>query len=961
MRSLLRNLSLRRKLTIITMGISAVSLVIAVAALAGYQWVSFREENARQLSVLAGVIGDNSRPALEFDRNDDAETILAALQQEPHILAACIYDKQGKPFASWERGKRKSSFAAPTVQPDGSGIRSGVFELFQSIRHDSVQLGTVLLQTNLEAVKTRTKQTLALMGLVLCATTGLAWLLARGVQGVIANPIQELAALASRVARESDYSARAMKTTDDEVGSLIDGFNHMLKQIEQRDGALLLANSELEFRVEDRTRALTEEIEVRRRAEGALRDSESRFRSLADSVPVLVWMSGTDRLFHYFNRSWLNFTGRSLEEESGNGWLDGVHPEDQAHCIQTYLSAFDAREAFQVDYRLRRSDGSYRWILGAGTPRLDAEGVFVGYIGGSVDITERREQETQFRLAKEAAEAASRAKSEFLATMSHEIRTPMNGVLGFASLLLSTPLSEEQSDFVTTIKSSGESLLALINDILDFSKIEAGKLQLETIPYDLAQVAEEVAALLSTKATEKNLALAIQCSSAVGREWQGDPMRVRQVMLNLVGNALKFTREGHVLIEIAPSPSSPRMVRVSVRDTGIGIPAEKRHLLFQKFQQMDTSMSRKFGGTGLGLAICRLLVELMDGEIGVDSEQDKGSVFWFELPAPPPCALSGLLSQPGEGLAGSRVLVLDGKEINRQVLAFHLQQWGIASFCVADASSALDALRVAANMGEPFDIAFIDSDLPEVEGTRFAELIRADNEAGATALVLVASSRLRREQRNDDSDLFAASLNKPLVRLGQLHDALNRAITQRRDLLSRSGETDPQAGAPEPAAASPTEVVARSPEPSPKPAAGQTALACRVLLVEDNPVNQKLARKLLENQGFEVTVANNGRLGLERAVAEHFDFIVMDCQMPEMAGFEATARLRQVEQSQGLPGWSPGSHIPVIALTANAIQGDRERCIAAGMDDYVTKPVSAERLRQAIQRSVIEPGGGASW
>ena len=962
MKRLLRNLSTRRKLSVITVGISGLSLMAAIAVFTVSEWAAFRAENARQLTVLAAVIGNSLSQALNRDRKEEAETLLTALQHEPHLLAACLYDTQGKAFASWERGKHKREFVAPRLQPDGTQIHAKTLELFQAIRHESLQIGTLFLETEQESLSDHTKKTAASMVFILCATTGLAWLLARGAGGVIADPIEELADLASRVTKKNDYSARAVKSAADDLGRLSEGFNHLLSRIEQRDGTLLLANSELEFRIEDRTRELTDEIEVRRRKEAALRESEHRFRSLADSLPVLVWMSGTDKLFHYFNRSWLTFTGRSLEAESVNGWLDGVHPDDQARCVQTYLNAFEAHARFQLEYRLRRHDGAYRWMFGAGTPQLSEEGSFAGYIGGSIDIHERREQETQLRLAKEAAESASQVKSEFLATMSHEIRTPMNGVLGFANLLLATPLSEEQGDFVNTIKSSGESLLSLINDILDFSKIEAGKLQLESIPYDLAQVAEEVAALLSARAAEKKIALAVQCASGIGREWIGDSLRVRQVLLNLVGNALKFTSQGHVLIEISPAPASASRVRVSIQDTGIGIPSAKRHLLFHKFQQLDSSTHRKFGGTGLGLAICKLLVELMGGEIGVESEPNKGSTFWFELPAPPDSPTSGFLLHPSMELTEKRVLVADGCELHRQVLAFHLQQWGISSFCVANASGALDALRVATRMGEPFEIAIIDSQLPEMEGVRFAQMIRAEDELATTALVLVSSSGSRRNPSPEEPTLFAAILNRPLVRVSQLLGALNRAMEQRRELAPLTTDV-PAEGLT--VGESLSKRRAETPQQSQNASASnlppESTAPLRVLLVEDNPANQKLAERLLENQGFQVVIVSNGRLGLERAVAEHFDFIVMDCQMPDMDGFEATAELRRLEMEQGLPGWAPGTHIPVIALTANAIQGDRDRCMEAGMDDYVTKPVSADTLRQAIQRCVINPGETKSW
>ncbi len=963
-----RHLSIPKKLILITSGTSALSLLLAMAVLLVYEWFTFRAENTRQLTVLAGVVGGNCQPALEFERKDEAESILAALAKEPHILEAVLFRADGRPFASWNRPG--SAHALSPLRPGGDGarIRQGQFELFHSLVFDTQQAGVIYLRTNLDALSASMTRQAALIGLVTLVAVAFAALIAGRLRGLIATPIVQLADMAKEVAENRNYSARAVKTSDDELGLLIDGFNHMLAQIQQRDGELHRANTQLESRVEERTRALKEEVETRRSAETALRESEHLFRSLADCIPVLVWMSAPDKLCTFFNRSWLKFTGRSLAQELGYGWIDGVHPLDRQSRLEGYSRAFDARQPYQLEYRIRRHDKTFRWILETGTPRWNTDRSFAGYVGGCIDITERRDQEQILQEAKELAEAASRAKSEFLATMSHEIRTPMNGVLGFANLLLSTPLNEEQSDFVETIRGSGEGLLALINDILDFSKIESGKLQLESIPYDLPQIAEEVGALMSTKAHEKGIELAVESASDVPRNWMGDPLRVRQVILNLVGNGLKFTSAGHVLIHLSRVDGVDGLqqpaVRVAIEDTGLGIPPEKQHLLFQKFQQVDTSTTRKFGGTGLGLAICKLLVELMGGRIGVFSELGQGSTFWFELPISTVATSTPARLLPSFDVASAKILIVDDILVNRLVLARQLKQWSISHEAVDGAEAALRCLRDQARAGEPFDIVITDFLMPDIDGLMLAREIRRDPLLSTTALVLLTSSGQRLEGAAAAPEVFAASVIKPVVRVAQLLDALDKAVHQRIELMSSTGSSVGETGSRfQVAQTSRASRSASTPPAAPErgaPPAGPTVARRRALLVEDNPVNQKLARRLLENQGFDVTLEGNGLLGFQRATREYFDLIFMDCQMPEMDGFEATRKIRQAEKDAGLPGRS-GVRLPIIALTANAVQGDRERCLEAGMDDYVTKPINADTLRRVTALCLAADTGQKSF
>ena len=537
----------------------------------------------------------------------------------------------------------------------------------------------------------------------------------------------------------------------------------------------------------------------------------------------------------------------------------------------------------------------------------------------------RRQAEAELEAARDQAMEGSRLKSEFVANMSHEVRTPINGVLGSAALLMDTSLDREQREYADMIRRSGESLLTVIDDILDFSKVEAGKLELEQVEFELRPLVEDAAEMVSGRAHAKGLELACLLPASVPPALKGDPNRLRQVLLNLLSNAVKFTEEGEVVVRVAVAEQGEDHVelRFEVSDTGVGIAADEADRLFEAFSQADTSTTRRYGGTGLGLAICSRLVQLMGGSMGVDSEPGRGSTFWFtaRLEPAPPEAVGGLPS-PRAHLEGLRVLVVDDNATNRVILEQMLTAWSMAATTASSGPQALELLREAAREERPFDVAVLDLHMPDMDGLQVASAISDDPRiAGVRLLLLSSSTELAR--RPEAQAKIAAHLAKP-VRQSQLYDALALVMGDTTD-------TD----------------LTLTPQQLSEARSHRRA---HVLLAEDNEVNQKVAARTLEKMGYRVDIAGTGAEAV-RAVADRpYAAVLMDCHMPEMDGYEATAEIRRRE--------GEGRHTPIIAVTASAMAGDRERCLAAGMDDYLAKPLRERDLSATLSRWV--GGDGAA-
>jgi PAS domain S-box-containing protein len=680
---------------------------------------------------------------------------------------------------------------------------------------------------------------------------------------------------------------------------------------------------------------LTSDVTDRHRMHDRLRHQEERWELAlaANNDGLWDWNARTNEVFHSVR--WLEMLGYQAGDHLD--WEQLLHPDDRAR-VTASLARYMDREAaaYEEEYRIRARDGSYKWVLARGIAQWDDRGKPVRMVGSHSDITERKQAEIMMRLqrealevAKEKAEAAAVAKSNFLATMSHEIRTPLNGIIGMTGILADTPLTPEQQDYLQTVRISGEALLSVISDILDFSKIESGRIDLEQVDFDLWSLLEETASMLAPAVHAKDLELTVPIDAGVPRNVRGDAARLRQILLNLLGNAVKFTEKGEIAVRVRSASPRPGgwLLRFEVSDTGLGIPEKARLHIFEPFTQADSSTTRRFGGTGLGLAICRQLANVMGGEIGVESEPGKGSTFWFTLVLKTSAATPAEVPAAPASLQDKRVLIVDDSRTNRVFLEQFLQRAGMRTVSANDGIEALKALLHSAKEEEPFDVALLDFQMPLMDGMMLTRAIRAQQIFAGLPILLLTSSAEREQSRAAEQLGIHAMILKPLRR-----DALLAAIS---GALGRAAAAE-SGGLRAPANSAP-------------------AAQGHILLTEDNVVNQKVCGLILKKLGYTFEIANNGREAVDALQRGGFGAVLLDCQMPEMDGFEA-ARAIRAREALASAGW----HVPIIALTAGAIAGERERCLEAGMDDYISKPVRVEVLAQKLQtwlQQGVQPAG----
>jgi PAS domain S-box-containing protein len=692
-------------------------------------------------------------------------------------------------------------------------------------------------------------------------------------------------------------------------------------KVNDTGGRIPLSKFDSENEIFDLANRINRMLETIDASKKKIVSQQARFHSLVQNAKDLILIIDNKACITYITQSVERIAGYKPEEVIGREIFNFIHPDDIARVHENFAKLVHRNDLSHSVYRCRHADGS--WI------RLDCTGENLmndpnvrGYVLTCHDVTEQEKTMEALIQARREAEMASAAKGIFLANMSHEIRTPMNGIIGMTELALDSPLQPEQREYLEMVKSSADALLNILNDVLDFSKIEAGKMDLIPIPFNLRDSLCESVGMLGLRADQKGLELACQIDRDVPDEVIGDPGRLRQIIVNLVGNALKFTEKGEIVVHVSKEEMNDEDIRLHfvVEDTGIGIPPEKQAMIFDAFTQVDSSTTRKYEGTGLGLAISSQLVRMMGGRIWVESEVGKGSRFHFVIKLGIQKGMVRSLVMD-ESLRGLDVLIVDDNRTNRQILKELLERWEMKPVQARSGEEALSLMHQAADTGKPFSLVLVDTNMPGMDGFTVAGTIKKDAKLSKAAIVMLSSAGRRGDAARCEELGIMGYLTKPIKQ----SDLLQGIVLAMGMSKLPTGEG---------------RLVTRH-------TIRESRKHLRILLTEDNPVNQKLAKRILEQWGHTVSIANNGQEAidmLEKADA-NFDLILMDVQMPVMGGYEATRKIRSQEKITG-------NHIPIIAMTAHAMKGDREKTLEAGMDDYVAKPINRDTLFDVIENIV---------
>jgi two-component system, sensor histidine kinase and response regulator len=1035
---------LKYQLVLLTLASSGIGLIVALGAFLVYQDKTIREHKLEEMESAADLIEINSTAALAFEDTSEGMRVLRALKARKNIREGLLYRPDGRVFAKYQRDGY--AVAVPErIKVTDQNVKWEKERLATSrpIYLEDRKIGYLYMETDLADLRAETRKAKLQAIPLFCVPLLLIALMTLRLQKAITNPIRELAGITRQVADHKNYTLRTGTGGGPELQQLGADFNHMLEEIEIRDRALLEARDSLEERVNERTKALGQEIVERGKAEKklkeseelframnnaspvgmisvgrngkirssnpqflkmfgygvedlegksidellvpaemkevgraiarqvksgrtvhrilkrckkdgtlldvevfgapllyenevqgqiavyvdisrrveterAIRESEEQFRTVSATAPIGIFKSDTEGRYVYVNQRWSEMSGRSAESAMGMGWLEAVHPNDREQWMRMWTTGTAVGMELQDEARFLTPDGSTNWVYWQARALHSADGSVLGYVGVIEDITKRRATEQRLLEAKQAAEQANAAKSQFLANMSHEIRTPMNGILGMVELALKTDMSGEQRECLGMVKGCAESLLEIINEVLDFSKIENGKIELEAIPFSLLDCVESALQPVEIRAQEKGIEVDWSIRGDLPEWVVGDPTRLRQVLTNLLGNGVKFTQKGEVRLELEcfESTATETRIRFAVKDTGIGIPEQHQKSIFEEFRQSDSSVTREFGGTGLGLSISDRIVKLMGGAIGVESSPGKGSIFSFELQLPK-CSKADAKdcgAEKEDRLPPAKVLLVENSTATRELWEWLMTKWGLDVTVAENKEEANQHIENLQKTGAAYEVALLGGGCEGKESNEVVREIRKRVSSNETEIIVMSSLPVfDKKMQSERSEVFGR-LTKP-IRRNALKDSLRAALTRREPKVMNEPKINIET---------------------------QTE-KLKILLAEDNEVNQKLEVRVLENMGHEVVLARNGEEACELWKRDRFDLVLMDLQMPVMGGIAATQIIREQEKESG-------RRVPIVAITAHAAAQDEVRCKEAGMDGYVTKPIRNERLAAEIER-----------